>query len=261
MPSPFPGMDPFIEMDDWGDFHNEFILALKHDLVPQLQPKYMVRAERRVYLETTGEELPRYRPDVTIRQVHEQIPVRSAAATVAQIEPELYESPLAEEHREPYLIIRDLENDEVVTVIEVLSPTNKRKGADGYREYREKRQEILAQRVNLVEIDLLRGGTRLPTSPPLREGTDYYVLVHRLGMRPKIEVYQWSLRQAMPAIRLPLAEGDADVAVELQKLFSNLFDVAGYDHPRTYRRELSPPLRKEDETWAHELVMRRDSSL
>ncbi|MGI8982832.1 MAG: DUF4058 family protein [Pirellulaceae bacterium] len=257
MPSPFPGMDPYIEMDDWGDFHNEFILALKHDLVPQLQPKYMVRAERRVYLETTGEELPRYRPDVTIRQVYEQIPVRSAAAAVAQIEPELYESPQAEEHREPYLIIRDLENDEVVTVIEVLSPSNKRKGADGHREYHEKRQEILSQRVNLVEIDLLRGGVRLATSPPLKETTDYYVLVHRLGMRPKIEVYQWPLREAMRPIRLPLAEGDADVAVELQKLFTNLFDVAGYNHPRTYERELSPPLRKEDEAWAQELVLLR----
>ena len=253
MPSPFPGMDPYIEMDEWGDFHNEFILALKHDLVPQLQPKYMVRAERRVYLETTGEELPHFRPDVTIRQVYENIPVRSTAAA-AMIEPELYESPVPEEHREPYLIIRDMENDQVVTVIEVLSPTNKRKGADGYREYYEKRQEILAQRVNLIEIDLLRAGARLPTSPSLRETTDYYVLVHRIGMRPKIEVYQWPLRQTMPSIRVPLAEGDADVAVELQKLFANLFDVAGYDHPRTYERELIPPLRLGDAQWAQQLT-------
>jgi hypothetical protein len=110
------------------------------------------------------------------------------------------------EHRETYLVIRELPSMEVVTVIETLSPSNKRASTDGREQYLEKREEILRSRTNLVELDLLRGGKRLPVIalPP----GDYYALVRR-GQRPRrVDVFAWTLRQSMPTILVPLKQGD-----------------------------------------------------
>lgn len=135
MPSVFPGMDPFIEGDEWEDFHANIIVGISDALVPFLRPNYLVRIERRVYREPVGCTLP---------------------------------GPV--EVREKYLVIRKLHSAEVVTVIEVLSPSNKRAGSEGREEYLAKREEVLQSRTNLVELDLLRGGARLPTLEPPPEG-------------------------------------------------------------------------------------------
>ena len=117
MPSPFPGMDPFIESQRWTSFHDRFIVSLGDALVPQVRPRYVVDVGERVYLE-----------------------------------------------REIFLTLRDRASNEVVTVIEVLSPSNKRPGSDGRKEYLEKRNQVLMSTAHLIELDLLRGGERLPAS-------------------------------------------------------------------------------------------------
>ena len=120
----------------------------------------------------------------------------------------------------------------------LLSPTNKRRGADGRDIYLEKRQEILDSQSHFVELDLLRGGRRLPIRTKSSLGTHYYALVSRRGRRPRADLYHWSLRQPMPTILIPLANGDADVPLNLQTAFSVVYDRARYDLSVSY--EASP---------------------
>src|SRR5207248_2981732 len=147
MPSPFPGMDPFIEDQEWEDFHARLIPTLSEVLAPQVRPRYLVRVERRVYLEHPREGGPAFvRPDLLVVQ-----PVAGrAAATQARgrragttLEPVTLTVPMPEEQREVYLTIRARGTMEIVTVIEALSPANKRSGSDGRREYINKREEVL----------------------------------------------------------------------------------------------------------------------
>jgi hypothetical protein len=123
------------------------------------------------------------------------------------------------ERREAFLTIRERESMKVVTVIEFLSPANKRRGSDGRREYLQKREQVLSSDTHLVELDLLRGGQRLPTVDPLPE-TDFSVFVCRAQRRYQAEVYAWGLRQPLPRIPIPLAGNDPDVEVDLQAVFT-----------------------------------------
>jgi len=216
MPSPFPGMDPFIEGQDWEDFHTGFIAELSAALVPHVRPKYVVRKERRVYL------------------------------------------PMPEERREAFLTLRERETMEVVTVIELLSPANKRHGGDGRREYLSKRESILGSTTHLVELDLLRGGERLPTVEPLPPG-DYYAFVCR-QRRYQAEVYAWTLREPLPAVRIPLAGDDPDVTIDLEEVFTSTYDRAGYDYSLDYTRPIRPPLPERDASWAAGVLAPRSAS-
>jgi len=257
MSSPFPGMDPFIEMEEWSDFHGAMIFAFRAQLAPQLRPRYVVRAETRVYLERSFPEGQQFQPDVRIvksgeaRRGSERVTSSSQAAV---LEPELFDIPLPEEHREHFLVIRDRDRREVVTVIEVLSPANKRRGGDGYREYCAKREELLCRHVHLIELDLLRGGSRPATIQPLSGATDYCAFIHRLELRPKAQVLQWTVRDRLPELRIPLAEGDADVKLVLQKAFEVAYEGGEYDVTIDYHSKPKPPLRKGDATWIKQLL-------
>src|SRR5947209_59877 len=192
MPSPFPGMDPFIEDQKWEDFHTTLIVEIRSALAPRVAPHYVVEVEERVYLEHTPERRGRLIvPDVAVLETSE--PPRptaggTATAVAVQIAPAIRTLPMPERVREPFLTLRDRATREVVTVIEVLSPTNKRPHSDGQREYLRKRESVLLSAAHLVELDLLRGGERLPTLEPLPLG-DYYVVVSRERKRPQAEVY------------------------------------------------------------------------
>src|SRR5205085_836738 len=164
MPSPFPGMDPFIEDQEWQDFHNRFNSAVSDELAQRVRPRYVVRIERRIYVEHYLEAGDDVRwPDISVLWSGSDAPIAgpttSAGTLAAPIECLL---PSPQERRESYLVIREVPSLEIVTVIETLSPSNKRASSDGREHYLEKRQEILSSRTNLIEIDLLRGGKRLP---------------------------------------------------------------------------------------------------
>ncbi len=249
MPSRFPGMDPFIEMMGWTDFHSNLAVELQRKINPQVLPKYVARVQERVYIES---QLPdsQYVPDVAVVRTV-PVPARFAGDSggAALLEPETYIAAMPEEHFEPYLEVRDRASNEVVTVIEVLSPTNKRRGSDGYREYRDKWREVLRTPVNLVEIDLLRGGERPATTQPLKSTTDYCVMVYRRGRRPVIDVYQWPLRSPLPRIPIPLTNGDPDAEVDLQAVLATIYDAAGYAYTLPYAKPLVPPARPADSAW------------
>jgi hypothetical protein len=240
MPSPFPGMDPFLESQEWEDFHAKFNTAVSDELSQRVEPQYVVRVERRVYVEHMTGDAQARRLDVAVvvsgTYEDSTIDGAPAAATIAPVECLL---PIPEEVRETYLVIRARESREIVTVIETLSPTNKRVGSVGRDLYLTKRDEILQSQAHLVEIDLLRGGMRLPMYDPLPPG-DFYAIVSRRQRRPRADVYGWTLRDRLPTIRIPLRQDDPEVSLDLQDIFAAVYDRARYQLSVDYAASLVP---------------------
>lgn len=261
MPSPFPGMNPYLENPElWPEVHHWLITAIAESLNPQLLPKYRVAIEKRVYQLSEEDSLFVGIPDATVerfssretaRTATEQNPASVAVATPPAT-PVNVTVPMPMEFREGYLEVRDIKTKEVVTVVEVLSPTNKRPGK-GRETYEEKRQQILGSRTHLVEIDLLRGG-----KPMLFFGDDsssrYRILVSRRDRRPHAELYPFNLPDAIPSFPLPLRAEDVEPNVELQVLLDRVYDRAGYDFAIDYSSELVPPLSEAEADWMNSLL-------
>ena len=232
MPSPFPGMDPHLERSDWEDFHTRMINAISDAIVDPLGDRYLPRIERRIYVETHPPLPPQLRvADVAVVESPgwSAPSVDSAAAVMEPVT-----LPLAPpiERREAYLEIRDLESSRVVTVIEVLSPTNKRPGSEGLQQYQDKRNAILRTNTHFVEIDLLLVGQswELPGMPP----GDYAALVARGNRRSSVDVYRWPRDRQLPTIPIPLIDPDPDVPLDLQAVFNTVYDRARYDRSIDY---------------------------
>lgn len=256
MSSPFPGVDPYVEAQDWEDFHSRYIQGISDALVPKVRPRYIVRIERRIYVEHEVGAIDPIRADVAILSAEpsrERITTQASAETVV---PVVCTLPMPQEISEPYLAIRNRDDLEVVTIVELLSPNNKRRGSDGRREYLRKRESILQSSAHLVELDLLRAGLRLPMADPLPPG-DFYAVLSRAGQRPRAEVYAWTLRHALPTVLIPLARRDPDVPLDLQAAYDAVYDRAGYDYSLDYDRSIEPPLSAADAEWAQELIHRR----
>ena len=255
MPNPFPGMNPYLESPDfWPEVHHGLISMLQESLVPQLVPKYRVAIEKRIY-ELKGEQsLLVGIPDVSI--VREPTPRNSNSSNVAvatrTATPLKVGLPMFEEVREAYLEIRDIASKEVVTVIEVLSPANKRPGR-GREMYEEKRDQVFGSRSQLVEIDLLRSYQPLPVLGNDIDG-NYRILVSRRDCRPVADLYLFNLPNVIPAFALPLRDGDVEPIVDLQALLNTVYDRAGYDFTLDYTAEPVPALSEPDAVWADALL-------
>lgn len=256
MPSPFPGMDPFLEMQEWEDFHTTFNTVLRECLSPALEPDYLVRVERRVYVERVGTEPETMRrADIAVVAV-DSGPATGRLSRDSGIMTAECELPMPIERRETYLVVRDRETMQVVTVIELLSPSNKRRNGDGRREYLTKREELLSSSTHLVELDFLRGGLRLPVVGSLPPG-DYYAIISRANRRPRCEVYAWTLRDRLPSIPIPLKLGDDDAVVSLQGVFETVYQRARYDLSVKYDAALDPPLNEAEQQWVNPKSTRR----
>lgn len=252
MPCPFPGMDPYLEMPPfWGDFAPTLLAEIRNTLLPRLLPRYDVRIEE--YLFVTREEirLHRVQPDVTISTSAAWQPTEETA--VAVVEPAMVELeyPDIEPRTQRHLRVIHRPTDRVVTVMELLSPINKSPGEDGLEAYLEKRAEFLASRCHLIELDLLRGGERLPMAGPLPKG-DYYVYLGRTGRRPRGQIIAWPLRAPLPTISVPLLPDDPEVTLDLQAVFRAAYEPSLYDRRLPYEQPLLPPLRPEDEAWGRQ---------
>ena len=254
MPSPFPGMDPFLESQEWEDFHATFNTVVREQLAVRLRPDYLIRVERRVYLEHPGAEPESMRvADIAIVSKDAGLPSGMDADVEEATQPESCTLVMPEERRETYLVIRERESMEVVTIIELLSPANKRAGGDGRREYLLKREQILSSPTHLVEIDLLRGGLRLPIVEALPEA-DYFCIVSRSMMRPKADLYSWGMQHPLPRIHIPLKQGDGDATLSLQSVFETVYDRAGYDLSIDYRARLVPAESDDTRKWIDSLL-------
>jgi hypothetical protein len=259
MHSPFPGMDPYLEAR-WSDVHPTLITAIREALQPMLPGGLRARAEERVLLEAGDEERPpkRFRPDVAIVGAGFGGTARGAVS-VAGIVPEPF---VVEFFGEPQVVrsvlIVDVTNgNKVVTAIEVLSPWNKSPGRLN-EAYRRKLENYEMAGVSIVEIDLLRGPrgrlkVREMDLPPERR-TPYLVCVRRGWVsEERWEAYSMPLRQALPAIPIPLRESDAQVLLELQPLIERVYVGGGHDDI-DYSVPAAPPLTEEDAQWARELL-------
>lgn len=230
MPSPLPGMDPYLEHPrSWPNFHHRLITAIAISLGPRLRPKYRVVVEEAIYQTEGQNSLLVGIPDVTVQKALRNS-MRSAeeltnSVTVAQ--PILVDLPMPDVVRQGYLEIQDVATSEVVTVMEVLSPTNKRPG-EGRRTYEAKRQTFLASTVNLVEIDLLRQWLPIVQLPEqIRK--HYRILVSASVNRPRASLYAFNLQEPIPAFPLPLREGELEPIVNLQELLRKISEQSSLD--------------------------------
>jgi Protein of unknown function (DUF4058) len=247
MPSPFPGMNPYFERaNHWPDFHNEFLTFLRRQLAPQIAPNYIVQLENHVYIHDLPPEPRRLlgRPDISV--VRSDI-LAAGRPNLALLEaPAEVQLPAVDIERVAFLEIRDREGRDLVTVIELLSPSNKRPG-DDRQQYLAKRREILRSTAHLVEIDLLRGWTPMPAEN--RPEGDYSVLVSRAGQRPRAEFWPIRLRDRLPVIPIPLRAADRDGRVDLQEVLHQAYDGPEYEI-FIYAGPPEPPLSAQDAEWA-----------
>ncbi len=258
MPSPFPGMDPYLEDPGlWPDVHHEIISETRALLGPTLRPKYYVRIEERVYIsDETDVGRTVMVPDVRIgsRPGHEGsafVPGGGAGVEVAESIEAI--TLMEEEIRESYIEIIDRVDRSVVTVIEVLSPTNKVPGSHGRESYDRKRLEVMNSPTSLVEIDLLRTGLSIPVYSKFAP-TNTWFTSRADGTRPGGRLWPIRLSQRLPAISVPLKPEDGFVALDLQAVLNTAYDRAGYDLDLDYRADPVPPLEGEWNAWAHRLL-------
>lgn len=257
MPSPFPGMNPYLEHPlAFHDFHESYIPALRDALTALLRPRYVVRIDEHVYIHELSAEERRLhgRPDVGIYSVPMRTGSSNPSTGLLTLDaPVQVEHPVAiDELRECYLKILDAKSRDVVTVIEMLSPANKAKGSDR-EQYLAKRKRVLASSTSLVEIDFLRAGPRMPDADI--PACDYVITVSRWEARPKAGCWPIQLRDPLPPIPIPLKSGDADVAIDLKAVLDRVYDAAGYED-EIYTNPLQPPLSNEDAAWAAEILAR-----
>jgi hypothetical protein len=253
MPSPFPGMNPYLEQADvWHDFHERFIPVMAELLEAQVGPNYIVKIDERIYVHDLPPADHRWlgRADVLVGRTADQSPERSGSAILEA--PVTVQLPRFDVESLSVLEIRDRRDREIVCTIEVLSPTNKRPSP--HREqYLAKRAQILASSCHFVEIDLLRGGPRMPLGdlPPC----DYYALVSRAEDRPRSGLWPLRIRDALPVLPVPLRAPDGEVVLDLKKALDRVYDAAGYEK-YVYAEEPSPELSPEDAEWARGIVAR-----
>lgn len=256
MPSPFPGMDPWLERPDlWPDVHMSLIVEIRNHLADRLDPRYIVRADVRTYVAMPEELVLVGRPDVAVVRGDADAPEAEPALPAGIPAPQVVTLPTPEDITEHYLEVRSVETEEVVTVIEVISPANKLTGS-GRKAYEEKRTEVLRTQTNLVEIDLLRAGKPLPAFP---EGgrRGYRILVARGRRRPRGDLWSFGVKDRIPPFPLPLRRGEAEPEVDLKPLIDHVYDQARYARSVDYARDPVPPLEDDDARFADALLRER----
>ena len=267
MKSPFPGMDPYIEACGfWGDFHARLIGQILARLEDVLPSKYRVRTELREVVElveTEGKEKKSIYPDVKVTGPWTRLP----EGGVAVAEPETATDGLelrafiAEEFREKFIEISVAEGERrLVTCIEVLSPSNKRANSNSREQYLRKRQALLLGAANLVEIDLLRGGERMPMLDAWPD-SPYRLLVGRWYREGKCRGWPAHFRQPLPPIPVPLDRPDPDVLLDLQAMLAAIYERSRYGEDIDYRKPLEPALAEADVAWLQEQLKARQPAL
>lgn len=205
MPSPFPGMDPYLETPDhWRNVHNNLATEIQAQLAPLLRPRYYADQEPR-FVYDTGLDIAAKRqalPDVSVLESPKSAALAYEGVAIAPAPLELLITTDLPEKLNT-VVIRTVEGDELVTTIEILSLVNKRPGHAAYVTYRRKRQAILESTAHLLEIDLLRAGERLPMAEPLPEAS-YFIILSRVERRPVAEVWPLRLPDPLPILPVPL---------------------------------------------------------
>ena len=247
MPSPFPGMDPYLEDPDiWKDFHADLLRHWRDQLDEQLPPAYVAQLhERERLIELSREQARRVVPDLE-GMIQKRLGRNDSLEL--DLNPHDKRVAITQRFQIPYLAIRRKTSRKLVTIIEVFLPGTK--SYCGGHDYMDKRKAQLKEPIHLVELDLIIGGYRLPGPETDPEG-DYYALIWRRKQRP-CEIVAWSLREPFPSIPIPLREPDPDFEADLNKVFAAAYDGGGYARRLKYDDSPPAPLTMGDQFWAVE---------
>jgi hypothetical protein len=247
-------MNPYLEQDRaWHDFHGRFCMRIAEVLTPQVRPRYIVKFDEHVYIH----ELPagaRYflgRSDVSVARMPASVSSPPGAAVLEA--PAQVRLPAVDIERISYVEIRDRDSWQLVTVFELLSPSNKKPGPDR-EQYLAKRGQLLASAVHFVELDLLRGGPRMPLED--LPACDYYAMVSRMEKRPRADLWPLRLRDRLPRIPIPLSDSHPSAWLDLRAALDHVYDAAGYED-YIYLGEPQPRLSAEEAEWARQFVPAR----
>lgn len=260
MPSPFPGMDPYLEGYLWPDVHHRLATQISDQLMPHLRPRYVARIEVQMVTDETPEaEIGILYPDVEIVRtpnafssfqpgrgralVAEPLAASPVTATVPLVEFEL---------RLATVEIRDTAQNQLVTSIEILSPINKRE--PGRAKYRDKVRRLYDANVNIIEIDLLRRGQRSFTYP--RTPTSAYRISLTRAKAKSVDIWSIQLADPLPVIKVPLRAPDADVLLDLENAFTSIYDKAAYDLTIDYTTTPPPPALSKQEKEFVDVLLR-----
>jgi hypothetical protein len=243
-------MDPYLEGSLWMSVHTSLAVEIAHQLNHRLSDRYIALTSRRYVLDTPEESeviVGEIYPDVAVLKSDPLGDDRGASAVIA---PPLQMATLV---RTPIphitVEIRDAINRQLVTVIEVLSPTNKR--GEGYDEYRDKRERVLRSTAHLMEIDLLRKGRRVPMRGTL-PSVPYFVFLCRREQRLATDVWPITLDQPLPEVPVPLLPGDADAKLDLQQALTTLYDEDRLRKVINYSKPPETPLTPQQAAWVDE---------
>ncbi|MGB3790713.1 MAG: DUF4058 family protein [Phormidesmis sp.] len=252
MGSPFPGMNPYLENPaTWPNLHSRLIVSLANKLGPQIRPKYRVVVEEAVYKRDSSDQAVLIGvPDVSVRRSsvsnsEPNVQLKGNVA-VANPEPVVVTVPMPDTIRHRYLEIRSLRTNDAITVIEILSPVNKR--GTGRQKYESKRLEILASQTHLVEIDLLHEGKPMPVLN-YEPHSHYRILVSESGERPQAQLYPFNLQQPIPTFWVPLKPEDIALVVDLNPLLDEIYELSGYDLDIDYRQDPAPKWSVSESAW------------
>jgi hypothetical protein len=263
-------MDPYIEACGlWEDFHNKLIGEIERALAPQLPEHYLVRAGERAYVvlvPETGVEERSILPDLGIvrrRPARKQRKRGSATDSGPAVleapehAPAIMRALVDTEFRETFLEIREAKpQHRLITTIEVLSPSNKRMDSPGWIQYSRKRQSLLTGYANLVEIDLLRGGQRMPMEDDWPDAP-YYLLVAHKEEAPRCRVWPAHFLRPLPELVVPLSRPDRDISLRLQPLIAAVYERSRYEVDIDYRQPLRPALKAQETARVRELMRGR----
>ena len=252
MTSPFPGMNPFVESPQfWAGFHNSLANVVMGSLNQRIMPDYYAQTMLAVTYDVieinTGllDSSHVLHPDISIWE--SSLLVETPAQSTLTITPPSAESVIPYEVELHYFSveIRYVETDELITVIEILTPVSKRTGHEAHEDYLRKRRDLVRAGVNLLEIDLLRAGTRPPLMKPVPRAP-YYVTLSRRNRRPRVEVWPIQLADRLPVLPVPLVEPDSDVPLDLGLLVQTIYNNGPYAAAINYHDPLPPPLTDEE---------------
>jgi hypothetical protein len=275
MPSPFPGMDPFLEAPDiWPDFHDRFAGQISTDLNRTLPPPYYARLEMRPEIGIIGLDHPRrIVPDVVVARSRLWRPGTAEggvavapgprSAVTASLRVKVSNEPL----RHHFVELRDAARGHaLVTLIEIVSPSNKQPGSDR-KAYEAKRQSILDSDASLIEIDLLRGGEPIVGGRLLSEALaqlqpppDYVVAISRAwdrGAELDYEMFPVGLEDGLPCIPVPLRQSQPETPLDLQFAFEAAYENGPYARGAVdYTAAPDPPARPEQADWLADCLRR-----
>ena len=252
--NPFPGHNPFIEQR-WGDFHARFIAALSDTMQYDLPDALRARVEETAVVEEEPRRPLLTWPDVRVYEkpgdpaVH--TPSRGTTATIVAPSEEVDEldrptlldrEPDARVER--HIVILDkTTGGRIVSAIELVSPWNKR-GKRGRRRYVDRQSERLDAGINIVEIDLIRGGrtvTVVRQSNPSEHVRRRHHVCAWTAARPNTTAY-WGVEitRRLPVITVPLRPEDRPLRLALQPVYDRCYEAGRYDDI-----DLDAPLRPE----------------